>query len=87
MSKQKCQICGSPLSDPFEVTTTRGEVTCCNRCREILYKGAKDVGESDFIFEFDVRVFKRSGLSLHVYLAQPQHIAAQLAAFSPSGVE
>jgi hypothetical protein len=50
-----------------EVPTTSGEIECCRYCEEIIRSRAKDVGQGDYNFMFDLRSFKMSGASLHAY--------------------
>lgn len=67
MAERRCQTCGAKSSSKERVPTTSGEIECCRYCADTIRSRARDTGDHDYIFEFDLRRFKRAGMSLHVY--------------------
>lgn len=68
MAKERCKTCGAKVS-LFPLPTTSGELKCCQYCEEIIRSSARDVGQGDYKFEFDLRAFKKTGVSLFVYFS------------------
>ncbi|HEY9282340.1 MAG TPA: hypothetical protein VIP46_02700 [Pyrinomonadaceae bacterium] len=72
MRKRKCRVCDNVTAPTGEADTTSGRLVCCTRCLEILRAEAPEVeGGSSPALEFDLRAYRRTGLSLRDYFVSP----------------
>jgi hypothetical protein len=71
MRNRKCRVCTLVTNPTAEVNTTKGKLVVCFNCLRIFEELAPEV-EGGGDYEFDLRAFNRTGLSLRDYL---KHVA------------